>query len=381
MSVPSSYRASATGIKAQPSVLLNRSSSFLPKSIAVIGPPNELYPTEGDPSTRITSSRQAGELYGFGSPLYYVARELFPDDGDYLNGLPVTFYPMWDGIGYDGSDVKVNNLNGDLPLQAETWYIEINNIRSLPIEFDGTEATENDVMTKIVAAINGVIDMPVIAENNSTSVNCSAKWGGSSSNYINSDSYVFIPPEYPSFTLFATNAEFVPSNRSVQPALDAIGEKWEPWIINCMEPEDEENLDRFEAWADSRKDKMPCLIVTGDTNDNVNDILTIPETRKTDRFNAQINVPGTLDFPFQIAARAVAQAALVSDSSPASGYSRKQIKVNSAASPIMWNPSQLDQLMKGGSSTTQYQDNIIYLNDAVTFYHPDGETDPASTLR
>ena len=378
--ISASSRASILGVKTQFKNLRPSGSQFLQKRIAVIGVPNELDVVQGEDKQLITSSVQAGNLYGWGSPLHLVAKELFPDNGDGVGSIPVTFYPIWAGIGLDGSDVKLDIAN--TASQDEIWHVEINNVRCADFL---VEAGDNDstpaLYTRLAESINAVLDIHVIAEDNTTSVNCSSKWGGSSSNVVNEDSYVFVGPEGSTTQFTSTNQELHNSNPDITPALNQIGEVWETFVINCMEVEDTDTLDILQEFGEGRWlpfVDLPFLSFCGDVNPTVSNAIAIPNSRKTDRVNCQINIPGSLDLPFLIAARAVARIAIIADSNPPKSYQRSLLDTrNIAPSGLEWTPLERDQALKAGSSTSEIVSGDPSLVDVVTFYHPDGESDPA----
>jgi len=68
---------------------------FLPQRIAIVGQGNTAA-TYSTVKFQITSAPQAGERYGFGSPIHLAARQLLPVNGDGVGTLPVTVYPLDD---------------------------------------------------------------------------------------------------------------------------------------------------------------------------------------------------------------------------------------------------------------------------------------------
>ena len=69
------------------------SSPNLPQRIAIIGEANDANQAALDTSaTEITSAKQAGDLYGYGSPIYNVMRILRPNSGSGVGGIPTIVY-------------------------------------------------------------------------------------------------------------------------------------------------------------------------------------------------------------------------------------------------------------------------------------------------
>ena len=71
------------------------SSPNLPQRIAILGEANTANQANLDLiGKQITSAKQAGDLYGYGSPIYQMARILLPLQSDGVGGIPVIVYPQ-----------------------------------------------------------------------------------------------------------------------------------------------------------------------------------------------------------------------------------------------------------------------------------------------
>ena len=73
----------------------NNDTPYLPQVIAILGEANTANQTglTVDP-IEVTSASEAGELFGYGSPIHSVMRILRPLSGDGVGGIPTVVYPQ-----------------------------------------------------------------------------------------------------------------------------------------------------------------------------------------------------------------------------------------------------------------------------------------------
>ena len=103
-----------------------------------------------------------------------------------------------------------------------------------------------------------------------------------------------------------------------------------------------------------------------------------PWARKTDRTNSVVTAPGSVEFPFVVAARHVARIAVVANNNPPTDYCAQALtQLVPGDDSVQWNYPQQDQAVKAGVSTSEVVDSEIRILDVVTMYHPTGETQPA----
>ena len=140
---------------------LRGSVPFLPMQIGVVGQGSTASQSSYLTTKRIVlSAKDAGDVYGFGSPLHLAVKQLLPPNGDGVGIIPVTVYPLKD----DPSGVAAV---GDItPTGTQTitqsYQVLINKIASLNFTLFVGE-NENDAIRKIITAINGVLDPPGVA--------------------------------------------------------------------------------------------------------------------------------------------------------------------------------------------------------------------------
>lgn len=346
----------------------------LPQRIAVIGQ-GASASTYATTKSQLSSAFAVGTAYGFGSPLHLAARQLFPSNGDGVGSIPVTFYPLED----DASGVAAT---GDITPSgaqtvAATYYVLVNNIRSAPfvISVGDTVAT---IVTAMTAAINAVVDMPVIAADNTTDVGLTSKWEGTSAN----DIVVEVSGSTTAGTSFAiTQPSGGLVNPSVSAALAQMGDVWETLAINCLDVADTTTLDLYQTFAESRwgaTTRKPLAFISGNMATTPAAAIAIPDARKTDYSNVQITAPGSTDLPLEVAARAVSRIAVLADTTPAHDYARQALTgITSGTDGEQWDYADREVAVLGGSSTTTVRDGVVNLADTLTFYHPTGDDTPA----
>lgn len=355
---------------------LSKGATFnLPQRIALVGQGNSLS-TYATTKRQVTSAFDVGTLYGFGSPLHLAAKQLFPVNGDGVGTIPVTVYPLDD----DASGVAAT---GDITITASqtvtaSYKVKVNNIESDEFVIASGDA-EPAIRAAMISAINAVLDMPVIAADGTTKVNLTSKWEGTSAN----DLYVEVVSTTSSG--IATFAYTQPTGGLVNPdvddALNQIGDIWETLIINCMDVADTTSLGKYQTVGDGRWGQLtrkPFVVFTGNLNTTVTNAIAVPDARKTDKVNAQIVAPGSKDLPFVVAARGVGRIAVAANNNPATDYGRQELtSIVPGLDSEQWNYTEQDTALKGGSSTSKVIDGVLTLADTVTFYHPDGDPNPA----
>ena len=382
MSVSTAIDASAVarvvGIKTEFEGLRNGNIFMLPQRIALIGQgaSNAVYATT---KRQVTSAVEVATLYGYGSPLHLAALQFFPVNGDGVNTIPVTVYPLND----DASGVA---STGDIvPVGAQTvaasYRISVNNILSEPFVISVGDSLAT-IVTNMAAAINAVLEMPVTAVADTTvaseSCDVTSKWKGSSANDIQIE---VIGSTSAGTTFTVTNPTGGLVNPNIDSALAQVGDVWETLVLNCLNIDDTVSLDKYQTFGDGRwgaLTRKPLVVFTGNTTTAVNDATTISDARKTDRVNVQLVAPGSKNLPFVVAARQLARIVVLAGVNPAHDYGRQ-----SATGLIpgddgdQWTYVDQDVAVKKGSSTVNVTDGVVTVADVVTFYHPDGDPLPA----
>ncbi len=349
---------------------------FLPQRIAVFAQGASAKDYSLDKFTA-TNQVAVGSRFGWGSPAHLISRELHPANGDGVGTIPVTYYPLEDA--YDAVAASGTITPAGSQTKAAQYRVKVGNVPSkwFVIPVGSTVAAVCDL---IVAAMNAVLEMPVIAADNTTNVGLTAKWAGLSGNGM------VVEVEGESLgTTFATvntaNGLVNPDEDQLNAALAQVGGVWESLGLNALNYNDTDALDVFKDWGEGRwlpTVRKPCVIFRGFNGASVATAIATTSTREDDRVNCQLAVESSTSLPFVIAARQLARIAKVANDNPARDYgSQKADGLDAGADDLQWTWEDRDAAVKGGSSTSEVKDGVVNVSDVVTSWAPEGESDPA----
>lgn len=372
--VDASAAARVVGIQTQFKDLRQGGADYLPQRVAIVGQgaSNAVYPST---KQRIATAFEAGERYGFGSPIHLAAEQLLPVNGDGVGTVPVTVYPVQAG----GSAVAASGsvtVSGTATKTA-AYRVNVSGVGSLQFV-----ATTGDSAATIAAAaeaaIDAILSMPVTATAASAVVTLKAKWAGASGNGL------AITVEGPTdggvtFAISQPTGGLI--NPNIQPALDQFGTEWETMVLNTFNVADTDILDAFETFGEARYGALvrkPLVVFTGQTSANIDTALAVPEARGSDRVNAQLVAPGSPELPLVVAARQLARIVVTANNKPASDYGgQRATGLEAGPAGVQWTYPQRDRAVKAGSSTVEVVDGIVRIGDVVTMFHPQGDPVPA----
>lgn len=371
MGIDISARARALGVSVENRSFETSGLLSLPQRIAVIaqGATASSYSTE---RRRVNSAQEAGQLYGFGSPIHLAVRELLPQNGDGVGSVPVTVYPLedaYDGVAATGSIVPVPNQSA-----SAEYRVVIAGIQSGPVVITDADNAAS-VVTKMATAINGVLAMPVIAVANAGTLELTAKWAGTTGDDIT----LQVTGGDGGTTFAITNMSGGLANPTVDASLAQFGGTWETLVLNGLGTGDTAALNAIRDFGEGRwgaLEHKPFVAFAGNVDATVVGAIAVPDARKTDRVNAQLVAPGSMQLPIVVAARQLARIASMANNNPPTDYG-SLVATGLIPGGVEWNYPERDQAVKAGSSTSVIRNDEVVIGDVVTFYHPDGEEDPA----
>jgi phage tail sheath gpL-like len=379
MSIDASAVARVVGIDTQFKDLRAGAVQFLPQHIAIIG--QGASASAGYPLAAydITSAQQAAARYGYGSPIHLAARELFPVTGGGVGSIPVTVLPLAD----DAAGVEAAGTitpSGAATLIA-TYWVRIAGILSAPF----TTAAGDTVATvcdKLVAAINAVLPMPVLAGDGTTDVDLTAKWQGASGNDLTVE---VLDAAGATPTTGLTFAVVQPvggaADPDVAPALALLGTNWVTLVVSALGPSNTAALGKISDAGEGRWGQLvrrPFVCFTGNPEPVVATATAASSARPADRVNSQLVAPGSVHLPVQIAAAQVREIAKVANNNPPTDYGGRAVRgLVPGADAVQWDFAERDQAVKAGSSTVEIKDGLVHVSDVVTMYRPSGEVPPA----
>ena len=230
--VPSSYVSSVVGYKITKGDF-NNTTANLPQRIALLGEANtanqgtlSLTPKE------ITTSQQAGELYGFGSPIHMAMRILRPSSGGGIGGIPVYVYPQ--AVAGSATNRQVDITITGVATANKTHTVVIGGREGLEggrYDFNVVAGdTANEISQKIEDAINNVLDCPMYAQSSGYDSSLITKWEGLTAQ----DVTVSIETNDNAVGLVYSTAEIQAGSGTpaVTTALNLFGNAWNTIVVN-----------------------------------------------------------------------------------------------------------------------------------------------------
>lgn len=364
---------------------LREVSPNLPQRIAIIGEVNSAnqltYPVS---ATEITSAKQAGDLYGYGSPIHITARILFPVFGGGLSGIPVVVYPQAEG----SAVAKVLTLTtvgtADKNVKHTLVIAGRTGIDGAGYKYDvvigDTPAT---ISVKQAAAVNAVLSSPVIATVVADELVLTSKWKGLTSNAITVTVDTNLEDANLVYSSVSTTAGS--GTPTIGTALTSFGDEWNTIVLNTYGVESDilDSLELFNGIADPETPTgrfagqvmKPFVAITGSTADNN---VSVTNARRNEMTIALAVAPLSAGLAMEAAANYTRLFAALEDSKP-------HLDIAGRLLPDMPTPLSIgtmadynnrDTYVKAGNSTVTLSAGQYKVQDFVTTYHPLGEEVP-----
>lgn len=361
-------------------------SPNLPHRIAILGEANHANQSTLDLNPKqITSARQAGELYGYGSPIYNIMRILRPVSGDGVGGIPTWVYPQ---AAAGGAAAKVMTVTPVGVATANgTHYLVIAGRNSLDAVSYALNILKNDTVAiiaqKITDAINNVLGCPVTSTNDTYAATLTSKWKGLTAQGIS------VTVDVGDATLglsYVVNQTVAGSGTpSIAAQLLAFGNIWNTIVINSFGAVST-IMDALEATNGIPSPTNPTGRYAGTvwkpfialTGSVVDDPTVITDGRSADVTISICPAPLSAGLPMEAAANMCVLFAIQAQNSP-------HLDVAGSFYPDMPTPTAIgsmadynnrDAFVKKGSSTVDLVAGRYQVQDFVTTYHPIGETPP-----
>ena len=248
-------RARTSGYKIKKGFFDNNTSN-LPQVIVIFGEANTA--NQGSLSTvkkEITSAQEAGEEYGFGSPIHQVMRILRPKTSDGVGGIPTIVMPQETDGGATATE-KEWTVTGTATKNA-THTIVIGGRRTVDFQTYAYSVVKDDTPTeiaaKIVDAINSVLSSPVSATSALGVVTITTKWKGATSANLQTK---FDNNENSAGVTYAqTDSTDGAGAVDLADSLEQFGNDWNTIVLNTYT--DETILDALEAYNGFPDDEAP----------------------------------------------------------------------------------------------------------------------------
>lgn len=367
----------------------NNDTPNLPQIIVILGEANVA--NQGSLDTlkkEVTSADQAGQLYGYGSPIHQIMRILRPVSGDGVGGIPTIVIPQESAEGATQSTIEWT-VTGTASANA-THKIVISGrdgIDSKNYNFSVAAGnTPTIIAGKIKDAINAVQGSPVIAANVAGVLTLTTKWAGLTS--IEVSATISNNGIGAGVTYAQTDAVSGAGAVDLTGAFAQFEDNWYTTVINSYGSAALGDLEDFNGVPDDTTPTgryageifKPFMAFFGSTLASVSALEDITDAagRVSQVTNVLCPAPNSAGCSWEAAANMVALFCRVMQDNP-------HLDVNGKSYPDMPIPSfgligemadynNRDLLVKAGCSTVTLTNGAYQVQDLVTTYHPDGET-------
>lgn len=364
----------------------NTSSPNLPQRIAVLAEANTANQAGLSTTPRqITSATQAGNLYGFGSPIHIICRILLPISGDGVGGIPVVVYPQ-EAAGSSTARIQTITVTGTATASG-THYVMVGGRDGL----DGATYAVNivsgdapaDIAAKIRDAINGVLSAPASASAALAVATVTTKWTGLTAQDVNVSMDTNETSLGVTYAVAQTTAGA--GTPDIDDALTAFGSDWNTILVNSYGTVSTimDALEAFNGIPDPESPTgryagiimKPFVAITGSISD---DPTAITDARSSDVTIAIAPAPLSEGLPMEAAANMTVLFARVSQDTPHLDVCGKYYPdmPGPVGTPVMTTYNVRDAYVKMGCSTVDVVKGLYQVQDFVTTYHPDGEVPP-----
>ena len=335
----------------------------------------------------ITSAQEAGEEYGYGSPIHQIMRILRPISGSGVGGIPTVVFPQISDVGATESTVEIT-VTGTATSNA-THNLVVNGRLGVDfLNYDFSVAT-GDTPTVIAAsmadAINSVLGSPFIGVAALGVLTLTTKWKGATS----AEAAASVSTGSNTAGIAYAETAAVPGGGVVDLAasLTQFGDTWYTTIINSYGTATLQAFEDFNGIPDPDTPTgryvgeifKPFIALFGSVLDDKDDLVAITDeaARVEEVTNVLCPAPKSGGFTWEAAANACTIYSRIAQDMP-------HLDVNNKSYPDMPVPengiigdmsdyNNRDFLVKKGCSTVMLDKGSYKVQDFVTTYHPAGE--------
>lgn len=366
----------------------NNETQNLPQIIAIFGEANTANQSGLTVTKKeVTSSKEAGLLYGEGSPIHAMMRILRPISGDGIGGIPTIVFPQ---ITPGGSTATVRSMTITGTATANASHSAVINGRySIDFQNYAYSVVIGDTPTliaaKISSAINSVLGSPCTATAALGVVTVTSKWKGITSASLNF--LIDFGTQSAGLSYSQTSSIDGAGIVDLAASLSQFGDDWYTVVINSYGASQFTALESFNGVPDAINPTgrysgfifKPFIALFGSTLQDKADIALITDnaSRVAQVTNVLAPAPNSKGFAYEAAANVATLYARVAQDSP-------HLDVNKLAYPDMPIPvdgnigdmsdyNNRDFLVKKGASTVMLENGTYKIQDLVTTYHLAGE--------
>ena len=371
--------------------VFNPLSANLPQRIALLGEPNTANEATLDVAPyQITSLADAGDRYGYGSPIYQMARILLPIAGGGVGSIPVVVYPQSFASGATASVIELGVTVATTVTKTKTHYLKVNGRTNIDGKYFSyvVESGENTaaVVAKIVDCVNNVLASPISPASGTGKVVFTTKWEGLTSAGVNIE--VDVDGDAAGIVYAVTATTVGAGTPSITAALTAFGNEWNTLVINPYGSAVLADLETANGTPSSLTGKYastvfkPFMALFGSVEDDKDDLVAITNAsaRKDQVTNVLCPAPLSKGLPMEAAANMAVLIATVANDNP-------QIGCGGKSYPDMPVPSDgsigdmatlegRNFLVQKGCSTVLLENGKYTVQDCINTYAPTGIINP-----
>lgn len=358
-------------------------SPNLPQRIGIFAEANTANQATLDTdAVELNTAQEAGEKYGFGSPIHSIVRILKPISGDGVGGIPVVVYAQAEAGGATEKILEITPTG--VATKTGTHTLKIAGRTGVDgVSYDfvvSKDDTTADITAKIADAVNAVLGCPMTATSTDYEATLTSKWKGLTAEDLSVT--VETNDNDLGITYAVVSTQSGAGTPSVAAALTSIGDDWVTLAINGYGTVTSvmDAFEDFNGIADPTTPTgrytgtivKPLVAITGSVSD---DPSAITDARKTEMTVALAVAPGSAGMPYEAAANVCYLEALTAQNNP-------QLDIAGQSYPDMPTPTSIgsmatydnrDAFVKKGCSTVVLNGGKYKISDFVTTYHPDGE--------
>ena len=365
----------------------------LPQRIAIIGEANSAnQDTITNQPREITSAQQAGEIYGFGSPIHMMMRILRPISGDGVGGIPTVVYPQLQEEDAEARTLTITVV-GTASANA-THTVVIGGRRGVDGQSYNYSVNKLDTATvvagKIRDAINGVLGSPFTANSSSGVVTITSKCRSEVVNVIDVTVDSNDVAAGMTYTVLETNAGVGLNVTAVTDSLNMFGENWNTIVVNGYNDNTDviEALQDFNGVPDPTNPTgrfqgivmKPFVAFTGSKEGDISASISSFGSYRDEVTVALCAVPKSPAAPLEGAANYAAVWARIAQDNPNLDIAGKflpdmPVPANGDIEDFA-SYNNRDLAVKNGISTVTLESGRYRVQDFVTTFHPAGDLTP-----
>lgn len=372
----------------------SNSTPNLPQRVALFGQANtanqSTYPTE---VKQLFSAQQAGEDYGYGSPIYMAARILFPQSSTGIGGIPVYVYPQAEAVSAVAKVITLTPAGTASKTATHTLVVNGRQVvdgerYDFVVEKDNTVA---DITTKISDAINNVLGSPVVGSSTATEATATSKFAGLISDEITISIETNGEDAGITYVIATDTAGSV--SPTVTSSLNLFGETWNTIVLNTYSSSETSILEEYQTFNGIPSNTTPTgrwvgdvmkpfLALTGVTGDRLPSAVTWADSaaQKNEVTNSFCTAPKSLGMSLEASANYTLLFARNSQDNPERDLlNQKLIDLPSPSNGDIGDMADLNKrntYIKQGVSTVILNDGVYQIQSFITTYHPTGQLTP-----